>query len=58
MAKRRKNKSSDDLMGFVQGLLGGKSEDAVKKYDEAEEHMIHLADTLAEGIIAQFPDKF
>lgn len=45
-------------VGYASDILGGKSEDAVKKYDEAEEHMIHLADTLAEGIITQFPDKF
>ena len=48
----------DMTVGYASDILGAKSQDAVKKYDEAEEHMIHLADTLTQGIIAQFPDKF
>lgn len=48
----------DMTVGYASDILGAKSQDAVKKYDEAEEHMIHLADTLTLGIIAQFPDKF
>lgn len=30
----------------------------IEAYDKGEEHMIHFADLLAEGIIKQFPDKF
>lgn len=30
----------------------------IKAYDEGEEHMIMFADTLAMGIIKQFPEKF
>lgn len=30
----------------------------IKAYDEGEEHMIMFADTLAIGIIKQFPEKF
>lgn len=31
---------------------------SVKAYDEGEDHMIMLADALADGIVKQFPDKF
>lgn len=31
---------------------------AIKAYNEGEEHMIMFADTLAMGIIKQFPEKF
>lgn len=31
---------------------------SIKDYDKAREHMMKLADTLSEGIIAQFPEKF
>lgn len=30
----------------------------INAYDKGEEHMIHFADILSEGIIKQFPDKF
>lgn len=30
----------------------------MKAYDKGEDHMVHFADILADGIIAQFPDKF
>lgn len=30
----------------------------ISSYDKGEEHMIHFADILSEGIIKQFPDKF
>lgn len=30
----------------------------IEAYDKGEEHMIHFADLLAEGIMKQFPDKF
>lgn len=39
-------------------LLKGDYAKAIKDYDEAEAHMLMLADTLAKGVIAQFPDKF
>lgn len=48
----------DMTVGYATDILTNKPADAVKKYDEAEDHMIHLADTLTSGIIAQFPDKF
>ena len=30
----------------------------ISSYDKGEDHMIHFADILSEGIIKQFPDKF
>lgn len=30
----------------------------IESYDKGQEHMIHFADILSEGIIKQFPDKF
>jgi hypothetical protein len=47
----------DTTVAYASDILGGKYDAAVKKYDEAEEHMLHMADTLTQGIIAQFPDK-
>lgn len=48
----------DTTVAYASDILGGKYADAVTKYDEAEEHMVHLADTLAQSLVAQFPDKF
>ena len=31
---------------------------AIQHFDEANDHMMMLADTLAAGIIAEFPDQF
>jgi hypothetical protein len=39
-------------------LLKGDYAAAIKAYDKAEEHMLMLGDVLADGVIAQFPDKF
>jgi hypothetical protein len=30
----------------------------IQAFDKNEAHLIHFADTLAEGIIKQFPNKF
>jgi geranylgeranyl pyrophosphate synthase len=48
----------DMTVAYASDVIGGKYVEAVKDYDEAEAHMIHLADTLTQGVIAQFPDKF
>lgn len=38
--------------------LEGRHEDEVKAYDEVFEQLMGLADTLADGIAKQFPEKF
>jgi hypothetical protein len=48
----------DQTVTYASDLIGGKYAQAVADYDKAEEHMMHLADTLAAGIIAQHPGKF
>lgn len=48
----------DQTTAYASDILGGKWDAAIKKYDEAEHHMMMLSDTLSSGIIAQFPDKF
>jgi hypothetical protein len=39
-------------------LLKGHYAASIKHYDEAEQHMLMLADVLAKGVIAQFPQQF
>ena len=39
-------------------LLKNNYDEAVKKYDEANDHMKTMSDELAMGIVKQFPDKF
>lgn len=48
----------DTTTTYAVDLLKGDYAKAIKDYDEAQQHMLMLADTLAKGIIAQFPDKF
>lgn len=48
----------DMTVGYAGDIISGKAVVGIKKYDEAEAHMIHLGDVLTEGLIAQFPDKF
>jgi hypothetical protein len=38
--------------------FGGKFAEDIKDYDEVHAHILRLADTLTDGITAQFPDKF
>ncbi len=38
--------------------LQGKFADDIKDYDKVHEHILGLADTLSNGIMRQFPDKF
>ena len=38
--------------------FGGKYAEDIKDYDEVHAHILKLADTLTNGITAQFPDKF
>ncbi len=48
----------DQTTAYAVDLLKNNYEDAVKKYDEANNHMKIMSDELAMGIVKQFPDKF
>jgi hypothetical protein len=43
---------------YAVDLRKGDYAKAIKAYDLAEQHMLMLGDVLAEGVIAQFPEKF
>lgn len=38
--------------------LGGNYAQDIKDYDEVQHHILGLADTLTDGIVKQFPDRF
>ena len=48
----------DTTVLYATDLLQGDYVNAIDHFDEAAHHMLMLADTLAVGIIAQFPDQF
>jgi len=48
----------DQTTVYATDLLKGDYAKSVTDYDTAKDHMMMLADTLAKGIVAQFPDKF
>ena len=48
----------DTTVLYATDLLQGDYASAIEHFDEATHHMLMLADTLAAGIIAQFPDQF
>jgi len=43
---------------YAVDLLKGDHAKAITDYDQAEQHMLMLADVLAKGVIAQFPQQF
>jgi hypothetical protein len=45
-------------IGYAGAALAGDREGAIARFDEAEAHMIEMADMLSEGLIVQFPDRF
>lgn len=45
-------------IGYSTALMKNNFQKAIKEYDAAFEHMMHLADIMSTGIIDQFPDKF
>lgn len=47
----------DTTLAEAAARLGGKWEEDVASYEAARGHMLMMADTLAEGIAAQFPDQ-
>lgn len=48
----------DFTLAEAVGHLGGKYTSEVEAYDNAFKQLMHLADSLADGIAKQFPDKF
>jgi hypothetical protein len=48
----------DQTLDEATHRLQGKFEQDIKDYDAIVEHILHMADTLSSGIIAQFPAKF
>ena len=51
-------KHIDQTTAYSIELLKNNYDEAVKKYDEANDHMKTMSDELAMGIVKQFPDKF
>ncbi|HRW42541.1 MAG TPA: hypothetical protein P5193_13400, partial [Microthrixaceae bacterium] len=47
----------DQTTAYATDLLKGEYASAIEHYDEAYDHMMMLADTLAQGVAAQFPNK-
>jgi hypothetical protein len=45
-------------IGYATDVLGGNYDSALDKYDQAEAHMIEMADMLTAGLVEQFPDRF
>ncbi|RDI64790.1 hypothetical protein DFR76_107166 [Nocardia pseudobrasiliensis] len=48
----------DQTADFGNALLAGDNSRAAAAFDENMAHMMHVADTLSQGIITQFPDAF
>jgi hypothetical protein len=48
----------DTTLEEAQHRLDGKFAEDVQDYDRVKEHILHLADTLTSGIVAQYPKKF
>lgn len=48
----------DTTVVYATDLLEGDYTSAIEHFDEASHHMMMLADTLAAGMVAQFPDQF
>jgi hypothetical protein len=45
-------------IAYASDVLGGNYASAIDKYDQAEAHMLEMADMLTAGLVKQFPDKF
>ena len=45
-------------IGYAGDVLAGDREGAIASFDNAEAHMIEMADMLSDGLIVQFPERF
>lgn len=45
-------------VAYASDVLKGDYTAAIQKFDEAEAHMMQMADALSQGVVTQFPDKF
>lgn len=52
------NAHLDQTLDEATHRIQGKYDEDIKDYERIVTHILGLADTLSEGIIAQFPDKF
>ena len=48
----------DQTLAEATAQLTGDYAQSVAEYDHIVTHILEMADTLAEGIISQFPDRF
>ncbi|MEU6585842.1 hypothetical protein [Nocardia sp. NPDC046763] len=48
----------DQTVAYAAAVIGGNHSDATAEFDMAKAHMMDVSDTLSQGIITQFPDKF
>ncbi len=48
----------DTTLVYATSLIKGNFAEAIVEYDKARDHMLHMADTLSDGLVAQFPKKF
>jgi hypothetical protein len=52
------NKHLSTTTDEVVARLGKKWDDDVRAFDAVYDHILHMSDALAEGIVKQFPEKF
>jgi hypothetical protein len=48
----------DQTLAYATAQLQGDYAASIDAYGTAEQHMLHMADMLSDGLIAQFPEKF
>ena len=48
----------DQTLAYASAQLQGDYAASIDAYGTAEQHMLHMADMLSDGLIAQFPEKF
>ena len=48
----------DQTLAYATAQLQGNYVASIKAYGTAEQHMLHMADLLSDGLVEQFPDRF